>query len=248
MYRKLHCNTMANIIAIFKKELRGYFNSPIAYIFLVVFLVVSNWLFFRSFFLNGQVTLRPFFNLLPWIFLIILPALTMRLWADEKKGGGMELLLTLPIREFEAVVGKFKAACSLLCITLLLTVPTAITAAALGNIDGGEIIGGYLGAYLLGATIIALGAFLSSLTKNQIVAFLLTVTFSFIFLIIGQDYVLTPFSGVLASVLNFAGLLPHYQTLASGLIDGGDVVYFLGSIFFFLFLNTKVLEARQYRG
>ena len=239
---------MHNIIAIFKKELRSYFNSPIAYIFLVVFLVIANWLFFGSFFLNGQVTLRPFFSLIPWIFLIILPALTMRLWSDEKKGGGMELLLTLPIRDSEAVFGKFKAACAILCITLLLTAPTALTVAFLGNIDGGEIIGGYIGSYLLGCSIIALGAFMSSITKNQIVAFLLSVALSFIFLIIGQDYTLAPFSGLIASILNFVSFLPHYQTLSGGLISGGDVVYFIGMIFFFLFLNTKVLESRQYRG
>ncbi len=239
---------MHNILAIFKKELRSYFNSPIAYIFLVIFLVIANWLFFGSFFLNGQVTLRPFFSLMPWIFLIILPALTMRLWADEKKGGGMELLLTLPIRDHEAVFGKYKAASFMLFLTLLLTAPTALTVAFLGNIDGGEIIGGYVGAYFLGATIIAFGAFLSSITKNQIVAFLLSVAFSFIFLIIGQDYTLAPFSGLIASVLNFVSFLPHYQTLSGGLIQGGDVVYFIGMIFFFLFLNIKVLESRQYRG
>lgn len=239
---------MTNIINIFKKELRSYFASPIAYIFLVVFLIVSQWLFFRAFFLNGQVTMRPFFNLVPWIFLIVLPALTMRLWADERKGGGMELLLTLPLRDYEPVIGKFKAAFFMLIITLILTLPLTLTVSALGNVDGGEVIGGYLGALLLGGTIIAFGAFMSSITKNQIVAFLLSVAFSFIFLIIGQDYVLTPFSGFLAGVLNFVSFLPHYQTLGTGLIDLGDVMYFIGMIFFFLFLNTKVLESRQYKG
>ncbi|MBI4360093.1 MAG: ABC transporter permease [Candidatus Jacksonbacteria bacterium] len=239
---------MHNIITIFKKELRAYFNSPIAYIFLIVYLTVSNWLFFGRFFMEGQAVLRPFFALLPWIFLIMIPSLTMRLWADEKRSGGIELLMTLPLKDYEAVLGKFVSALAMLGITLVLTLPTAFTVIALGDVDGGEVVGGYLGALLLGGTIIAFGAFMSSLTRNQIVAFLLTIVFSFILLIIGADYTLAPFSGFFASVLNFASFLPHYEALTTGLIDGGDVVYFLGCIFLFLFLNTKVLESRQYRG
>jgi ABC-2 type transport system permease protein len=239
---------MNNILTIFKKELRSYFNSPIAYIFLVVFLVVSNWLFFGRFFLIGQVSMRSFFNFLPWIFLILLPALSMRLWSEEKRSGSLELLLTLPIRDWQAVLGKYLSVIGFLLITLILTLPTTITVIMLGNADWGPIFGGYLASFLLGAAVLGFGSFMSSLTRNQIVAFLLTVVFSFIFIIMGQDYILTPFSGFLAQVLNFLSLSSHFNVLSRGLIDLGDVMYFIGFAFFWLFLNVKVLQARYYKG
>jgi ABC-2 type transport system permease protein len=192
--------------------------------------------------------MRSFFSLRPWIFVIVLSALAMRLWAEERKEGSIELLLTLPITDSAPVVGKYLAALGFLIITLLLTVPTAITVASLGNIDNGEIIGGYLGALLLGGAILALGSFISSLTRNQIVAFLLTVVFSFIAIIISQDYVLAPVGGIVAEAINFVSLSSHYNVLISGLVSAGDIAYFLGWIFFFLFLTIKVLQSRYYKG
>jgi len=239
---------MNNILTIFRKELRSYFNSPIAYIFLVVFLVVANWLFFARFFLVGQVQIRSFFSILPWIFLILLPAISMRLWAEEKRQGSLELLMTLPIRDSQAVIGKFVGALVFLIITLLLTAPTSITVAWLGNVENGEIIGGYIAAIMFGASILAFGSFVSSLTKNQIVAFLLTLVFSFILLILGQDYILAPFSGFLAEIIQFVSLSSHYQVISRGLIDLADIIYFVGFIFFWLFLNVKVLQSRYYKG
>ena len=239
---------MSNIIAIFKKEFRSYFNSPIAYIFLVVFLIVVNWFFFSRFFLIDQVSMESFFSILPWIFLIILPSLSMRLWAEEKKSGTLELLMTLPIKDYEAVLGKFFAVLSFLGITLSLTLPSTLTVIALGNPDGGEIAGSYLGAILFGGALLALGSFLSCLTKNQIVAFLVTAVCSFILLILGMDYVLVPVGGTAAAVLNFVSISSHYNVMTRGLIDSGDLVYFAGFIFFFLFLNVKVLQSRYYKG
>lgn len=239
---------MSNVLTIFKKELRAYFNSPIAYIFLIVFLVVSNWLFFSRFFLIGQVSMRSYFGLLPWLFLILLPALAMRLWAEEKRSGSMELLFTLPIRDWEAVLGKFIGVACFLIITLILTLPTTFTVTGLGNADIGEIFGGYLAAFLGGVMLLSFGSFMSSLTKNQIVAFLLTTVFSFILIIMGLDYVLTPFSGWLAQGLNFLSFSSHYDVLARGLIDFGDVIYFIAFTFFWLFLNVKVLQSRYYKG
>jgi len=239
---------MKNILIIFKKEIRSYFNSAIAYIFLVVFLVVVNWLFFSRFFLIGQVSMRSFFSFLPWFFLILLPALSMRVWSEERKSGSIELLMTLPVRDSEVVIGKFLGVVCFLIVTLILTLPTAFTVIMLGNADGGAILGGYLASFLLGSAILALGAFISALTKNQIVAFLLTAIFAFVFIILGQDYILAPFSGFLANVLNFLSLSSHFQVISRGLIDLADVVYFLGFIFFFLFLNIKVLESRYYKG
>jgi len=239
---------MVNIITIAKKELRAYFNSPIAYIFLVVFLVVINWMFFSRFFLVGQVSLRDYFAFIPWLFLILLPALSMRLWAEEKRSGSLELLLTLPIRDTEAVVGKFLGVTSFLLITVLLTLPTAITVISLGDADPGEIVGGYIATVLSGMMLLAFGAFISSLTRNQIVAFLLSVVFSFILMLLGLDYVSAPFSGVMAEVLNFFSMSPHFSVLSRGLLDFSDVVYFLGFTFFWLFLNVKVLQSRYYKG
>ena len=249
MFKKVFCShTMHNIITIFKKEFRSYFNSPIAYIFLVVFLVVVNWFFFSHFFLIDQVSMESFFSILPWIFLIILPSLSMRLWAEEKKSGTMELLMTLPINDYEAVIGKFLAVVSFLGITLALTLPSTLTVISLGNPDAGEIAGSYLGAIFFGGALLALGSFLSGLTKNQIVAFLVTVLCSFVLMILGMDYVLVPVGGGAASVLNFLSLSSHYNVMTRGLIDSGDLVYFIGFIFFFLFLNVKVLQGRYYKG
>ncbi|MEK9165581.1 MAG: ABC transporter permease [Patescibacteria group bacterium] len=239
---------MFNILIIFKKELRSYFNSPIAYIFLVIFLVVSNWLFFSRFFLVGEVSMRSFFGVLPWLFLILLPALSMRLWSEEKRSGSLELLLTLPIRDFEAVLGKFLGALSFLIISLVLSLPTAITVISLGNADSGEIIGGYLASLLFGVAVLSFGSFMSSITRNQIVAFLLTAVFTFVFIIMGQDYVLAPLSGFLAQILNFLSLSSHFNVISRGLIDLGDAAYFVGFAFFWLFLNVKVLQARYYKG
>lgn len=238
---------MHNIIAIFKKEFRSYFNSPIAYIFLVVFLVVVNWFFFSRFFLINQVSTGSFFSILPWIFLIILPSLSMRLWAEEKKSGTMELLMTLPINDYEAVVGKFLAVLSFLGISLALTLPMTLTVISLGNPDGGEIAGSYAGAILFGGALLALGSFLSCLTKNQIVAFLVTVVCSFVLMVLGTDYILVPVGGGVAAILNFLSASSHYNAMMRGLIDSGDVVYFAGFIFFFLFLNVKVLQSRYYK-
>ena len=238
---------MSNILTLFKKELRSYFNSPIAYIFIIVFLVITNWMFFGRFFLVGEVTMRPFFDVLPWIFLILLPALSMRVWAEEKRSGSMELLLTLPIQDWQAVAGKFLAVVTFLLFALLLTLSTTLTVFALGEADGGEIISGYVGAVLFGGAALAFGSFLSSLTKNQIVAFLITAVGLFAFIIIGQDYVLIPVSGIFASIVHFLSLSSHYNVIARGLLDMGDIVYLLGFIFFFLFLNTKVLQSRYYK-
>ena len=174
---------LKTIWALFKKELMSYFNSPIAYIFIAVFLVVGNWLFFYSFFVSQQASMRNYFNLLPWIFLFLSPALTMRLWSEEKRSGTIEFLLTLPITDWQAVLGKFLGSLAFLTISLLFTLTIPITIMSLGNVDLGPIIGGYLGSILMGAVYLSLGGFISSLTKNQIIAFIGAVVIAFIFFI-----------------------------------------------------------------
>jgi ABC-2 type transport system permease protein len=223
----------------------SYFNSPIAYIFLGVFLVVGNWLFFNSFFLVGQASMRYYFNLLPWIFLFITPAITMRLWSEEKKSGTIELLLTLPVADWQVVLAKFLGALAFLAIALALTLSLPISISYLGNLDWGPVIGGYLGALFLGGSYLALGLFISSLTKNQIIAFVLSLGACFAFFIIGMDFVLSNAPQFIAPIMQFFGLASHFNNIGRGVIDSKDVIYYLSFIFIFLWLNVRVVESRK---
>lgn len=225
----------------------SYFNSPIAYIFIGVFLIVGNWLFFSSFFVLGQASLRSYFVLLPWIFLFLAPAVTMRLWAEEKKSGTIEFLLTLPITDWQIVLAKFFGALAFMSITLLLSITLPISAAFLGNIDLGPIIGSYLGALFLGGSYLALGLFISSLTKNQIIAFVLGFAASFGAFIIGADFVLAGAPQFAVPVMKFLGLGSHFYNIAKGVIDSKDVIYYLSFIFLFLWLNVMTIEKRSWR-
>ena len=157
---------MTNIAAIFKKEFRSYFNSPIAYIFITFFLGLSSWLFFRGFFLGNQAEMRGFFGLMPWIFLFFIPAVTMKLWAEEKKIGTIEILMTLPIRDYEVVLGKFFASFALLVVTVLLSLVIPLSVMYAGDPDGGIIITGYIGLLLMGAAYLAIGLCASTLTEK----------------------------------------------------------------------------------
>lgn len=233
------------IYILFKKELAHYFNSPIAYIFIGVFLIVGNWLFFKSFFINGQASMRDFFMLLPWIFLFLAPALTMRLWAEEKKTGTEELLLTLPITDWQAVLAKFFGGLVFLFITLLCSLTLPITISYLGNIDLGPIVGGYLGALFLGGAYLAMGLFISSQTNNQIIAFILSIVSCFAGFIIGAEFVLASSPKFLQGVMKFLGLGSHFSSIARGVIDSKDVIYYFSFIFLFLWLNVLKLELRN---
>ena len=238
---------MKNILAIYKKEFASYFNSPIAYIYITAFLVFSGWIFFRGFFLIGQANMRGFFSLLPWIFLFFIPAITMRLWAEEKKIGTMEILMTLPVTDTEVVLGKFLAAFIFFSITILLTLTIPLTLFYLGKPDIGPIIGGYLGALLMGAAYLSIGLFVSSLTENQIVAFILGIFLCFILFIIGEDIVLMALPSSIASIFSFLGLGYHFKSIGRGIIDTRDIIYYLAVIGFFLFLNIRSIESRKWR-
>jgi ABC-2 type transport system permease protein len=235
------------IYILFKKELMSYFNSPIAYIFIGVFLIVGNWLFFNSFFLIGQASVRNYFSLLPWIFLLLAPAITMRLWAEEKKSGTIEFLLTLPVTDWQVVLAKFFGGLAFLFITLLLSITLPLSVAFLGNIDPGPVIGSYLGALFLGGSYLALGLFISSLTKNQIIAFVLGLVASFGAFIIGADFVLAGAPKFAVPVMKFLGLGSHFYNIAKGVIDSKDVIYYLSFMFIFLWLNARVVEGRRWR-
>ncbi len=237
---------MNPIFAIFKRELKEYFNSAIAYICITVFLVLVNWLFFRGFFIEGQANLRQFFNLIPWIFLFFIPAITMRLWAEEKRLGTYEILMTLPVKDYEVVLGKFLASYMFLFITIALTIGIPITVAYLGDPDWGPIIGGYVGILLMGGVYLAIGLFCSSLTLNQIVAFIISITLAFVLFIIGENIVLFAIPNFLVPSFEYLGLANHFDNISSGVIDSRDIIYYLSLIFFFLYLNVRTLESRKW--
>ena len=236
---------MRNIAAIFSKELKSFFNSPIAYIFTTVFLVFVSWFFFRSFFVFGQADMRPFFSILPWVFLFLVPAITMRLWSEERKLGTLEILMTLPVRDHQVVAGKFLASLAFMAFSLALTFPMVLTVSLLGNPDPGPIIGGYLGALLMGAAYLAIGLFSSSLTENQIVAFIVGIVLTFLLFIIGEDFILVAVWDAVAPILVYLGLGAHYRSIMRGVVDSRDLVYYFSVIFFFLYLNVKMLENRK---
>jgi len=238
---------MKNIITIFKKELASYFNSPIAYIFVAVFLIVSNWLFFQNFYLIGQANMRSYFMILPWIFLFLAPAITMRVWAEEKKSGTIELLLTLPVKDWEVVLGKFLSAVIFLSFTLLLSITIPLTVSKIGNMDWGVVIGGYIGAVLMGGAYLSLGLFISSLTKNQIIAFLIGLVCCFTVYIIGADFVLQKMNSAVVPLFQFLSVGHHFNNIGKGIIDSRNIIYYFSFMFIFLYLNAKSIESRNWK-
>jgi len=238
---------LKSIYVLFKKELMSYFNSPIAYIFIGVFLVVGNWLFFNYFFLIGQASMRNYFSILPWMFLFLSPAVTMRLWAEEKKSGTIEFLLTLPITSWQAVLAKFFGALVFVFIALTLSFSLPATIMFLGNLDLGPVIGGYLGALFLAGAYLALGLFISGLTKNQIIAFVLSLVACFVAFVVGADFVLSSAPRFAAPAMKFLGLGSHFYNIAKGIIDSKDIFYYLSFIFLFLWLNAQTMEKRVWK-
>lgn len=242
MNKKQYFKTVRTL---FKKEFFSYFNSPIAYIFIAVFLVAGNWLFFQNFFLYQQASMRNFFSLLPWIFLFLAPALTMRLWAEERKNGTAEFLFTLPLTDWQAVLAKFFGSLAFVAAALLATFTVPLTVIFLGNVDLGPVIGGYLGALLLAGSYLSIGLFASSVTKNQIVAFIIGLGACFIFFIAGYDFVVMTSPDWLAPILSFIGLGNHFDNISRGVIDTKDIIYYLSFIFLFLWLNVRLIGRRS---
>jgi ABC-2 type transport system permease protein len=233
---------MSNTLAIFKKELRSYFSSPIAYCIIIAFLLVSTGLFFWDklgrFFLYNQADMRAFFGLMPWMFLFIVPAMTMRLWAEEKKMGTVEILMTLPVRSHEVILGKYLASFVLLAVMVALTVPVPTLVLYLGDPDGGQIFASYIGVFLMGSAYIAIGLCASTLTENQIIAFILGIVVSLVFFLVG-------FADV--QLLSYFGLATHFMSIARGVIDSRDLIYYLSMTGFFLYLSVLFVEVRSWR-
>ncbi|MDX1429754.1 MAG: ABC transporter permease [Rhodothermales bacterium] len=225
-----------------KRELRAYFDGPAAYVVLSVFLLFTGWFFANSLFLENVASLRSMFDIVPFIFLFFIPAITMSTFAEERRSGTLELLMTMPIRDWQVIVGKLLAASILLVVALVLTMVYVLTVSVLGDLDGGATFSGYLGLLLLGITCSAIGVFASSLTKNQIVAFI--IGFAMIFALYLIDKITPFFPGWISAVLQYLGIDFHYRNLLRGVIDTRDVLYYL-SVTVFVCLLTAYNLARR---
>jgi len=238
---------MKSIWIIAKREFTTFFDSLAAYILLIVFLGLSGfftWLFGSDIFFIGQATLGPFFSVAYWTLFFFIPALTMKMLAEEKKSGTLELLLTKPITDWQVVVGKFLAVVMLIGVALLLTLPYYISISFLGPIDHGSVWSGYFGMMLMSMALISIGLFASSITNNQIVAFLLALFIGLFFLII-FDVLSNSFTGSIAYFFNYLSLSTHYDSISRGVIDSKDVIYFISIIFTGLLLADTTLSKRN---
>ena len=236
---------MSKSLTIARRELGTYFNSPIAYIVITVFLLFSGFMFFSQLFLENNADLRPFFGWAPLALTFFAPAITMRLLAEERGQGTFELLATLPLTDWQVVLGKFLGAAALLGVALGLTLAYPITVSSFGQLDKGPVIGGYLGLLLMGGSYLAIGLMASSWTRSQIVAFILAWGISFSLFILGRLAVLAP--KVLQPFLEFISLDTHFQSIARGVVDTRDLLYYGSLILGCLTAATYSLESRKWR-
>jgi ABC-2 type transport system permease protein len=242
---------MRDVWIICRRELGGYFATPLAYVFIVIFLAASGafTFFLGNFFAQGQATLDSFFVFHPWLYLFLVPAIGMRLWAEERKSGSIELLLTLPVTTTSAVVGKFLAAWIVAASALVLTVPIWLTVNYLGTPDNGAILAGYVGSLFMAGGYLSIGAFVSALTRNQVIAFIIAAALCFVFTASGLPVVLEFFSGwaprAVIDVVAAFSFLDHFRDISRGVIDLRDAVFFLSTILFFLFANVVVVEVKK---
>ena len=241
-----------NVIgALFRRELQSYFATPVAYVFIVIFLVLMGAFTFYlgNFYERGQADLGPFFIFHPWLYLLLVPAIAMRLWAEERKTGSIELLMTLPITPWQAVLGKYLAAWAFTGVALSLTFPIWITVNYLGDPDNGAIVAAYIGSFLMAGGFLAIGACLSATTPNQVIAFVITVVVCFVFLASGFPMVLDFFTSwapqILVDGIASLSFLTHFESISKGVIDLRDLIYFGLLILAFLYANTIVLRWLQ---
>jgi ABC-2 type transport system permease protein len=228
-----------------KREFGAFFKSPVAYVVLSFFLGLTGYLFFKDFFLYGQTSMEGFFGNMPFLFLFFGPAIAMRLLAEEKSSGTIELLLTMPVRDSEVVVGKFMAAMGMLLVGIVFTLPFVYTVGKLGNLDMGPVWGGYVGLLLLGGTYLAVGLFASALTRDQIVAFIVGLMICLALYLLGAfaDTAGTTFG----PILRYMSPQYHFQKIARGVIELRNIIYYLSIIGVLLLLSVQVLESRKWR-
>jgi ABC-2 type transport system permease protein len=236
---------MQNILAIAKREFASYFNSPIAYLVGSIYIILSGALFFNGLFLQGQAEMRGFFDQAPLLLFIIVPFLTMRLLAEERSQGTLELLLSMPVTDWQVVLGKYVASLGLLAVLTLLTAPFAISVASIGPIDKGAVLCGYLGMYLMAAAYAAIGLMTSAFTRNQIVAALIALFIGFsLFILTALMQILPP---SFAGIINAVAIQTRFQSIARGVIDLRDLLYFLTISGGCLLIAQSALESRRWR-
>jgi ABC-2 type transport system permease protein len=241
---------MTAMLAIAGRELRAYFATPVATVFIVIFLVLQGALTVNlgQFFDRGQADLNPFFTFIPWVFLLLIPAITMRLWAEERRQGTIELLLTLPITQGQAVLGKFLAAWVFCAIALALTFPFVIAVNILGSPDNGVIASGYLGCLLVAGAFLSVGSAMSAVTRNQVIAFVLAVAVCFLFAVASNPIVYDFLAHAAPAVGAFTrriAVIDRFANFVRGVIALRDLIYFATFIGFFLFLNAVLVDQRK---
>ncbi|MBL8661342.1 MAG: ABC transporter permease subunit [Alphaproteobacteria bacterium] len=242
---------LRNVSAVFKREFVSYFTTPVAYVFLIVFLALAGALTFYigNFFDRNQADLDAFFTFHPWLYLFLIPAISMRLWAEERKSGTVEFLLTMPVTLWDAVLGKFLAAWIFAGVALVLTFPIWLTVNYLGEPDNGAVLAGYIGSFLMAGAYLAIGSCLSAATKNQVIAFVLAAAICFLFTLGGTNIVLGFAASILPQslvdlVASFS-FLNHFDQIKKGVIDLRDLIFFLSVMGVFLYATTLVLELKK---
>jgi len=235
---------MKKVIPIFRREMAAYFFSPVAYIVISVFLLITGWIFTSEIFLANDSSLRSVFNFIPFVFLFFVPAVTMRLLSEERKSGTIELLFTMPISDLEIVLGKYLAGLGLLVTALLFTLPYALTVIILGEPDIGMLVTGYIGLVLMGASYIAIGVFASTISGNQVVSFIISFLIIFVLWLINKFLMLIP--PFLVPFLQYLSIDYHFENISRGVIDSRDVIYYLSVIVFMLSLAKLSLESRKW--
>lgn len=242
---------MKNIKAIFKRELYAYFSTPVAYVFIVIFLFLTGIFTFYigSFYERGQADLEPFFRFHPWLYLFLIPAIAMRLWSEERKSGTIELLMTLPITISDAVIGKFLAAWCFSGIALAMTFPMWITVEYLGEPDNTVILASYIASQLMAGGFLAIGSCISAITKNQVIAFVISVVICFLFILSGFPLVLNFFQPwapqILVEAIASFSFLTHFESIRKGVIDIRDLIYFTVLIAFWLYATVVTIDAKK---
>lgn len=225
--------------------MKSYFNSPIAYIITTIFLIITGWFFSAGLFLVNEASLRNLMGIVPMIFIIFIPAITMRTISEERKVGTIELILTMPLKESEIILGKFLASLSLLGIALAFTLVYTITISFLGDPDGGPVAGGYLGLILMGSAYLSFGIFASSLSENQIVAFIVGFVIVLVFFLLDKILIFVP--SYLVSALEYLSIDFHFNNILRGVIDTRDIIYYLSLTVFSLTLASQTLAVRKAR-
>jgi len=234
---------LSNTTKVFKREFRALFNSPVAYIIMTLFLVTTGWFFFSAYFLTNQVEMRGFFSLLPLILTFTIPALTMRVFSEEYRSGSYEILVTLPLSRLEVVIGKYLSALMMVLVMIAPTLLYPVTVGMTGELDLGPVIGGFIGAVFLAASYTAIGILASSLTHNQVVAFIISVAINFFLFIIDSMLVLVP--RFMVGILQFLSSSYHFESIAKGLVDSRDLIYFLSVTFIALHITYLVHREKR---